>query len=254
METIEQVFKLNRKKIISSSCQTSQQYRHFPGRKLTKQPALPSVPYHQQTQYLCQQYQHNYHHQHHHTNQQQQQQQQLYQQAQVVGMGATMSTGASAMSSAMASGGSRTSGGQASGQIVNPCKLFVGNIPRNASLEDVVGIFRRFGPIDERRCVIKECNYAFIYFLRREDAELAQRELNNSLFMGRYIRVQYSHSTRSRGMRSMLKLTCILMKTRVNWFKQRTRKTKTLFKRPTFFISCYKILRFSFSQNIKYFC
>lgn len=81
----------------------------------------------------------------------------------------------------------------------NPCKLFVGNIPRTATLEDIISVFQRFGPVDEAHCAIKDNNYAFIHFYRREDAEQAQRELNNSFFMNRYIRVMFSNSTRTKG-------------------------------------------------------
>lgn len=157
-----------------------QQYRSFPPRRLAKQSSFhqPSGQSYQQQQQSPYQYapisigqqarsSHNHHHYY---------------------------SGQSGSGSGV--GGSNSGGGRA---VPNPCKLFVGNIPRTATLEDIISVFQRFGQIDEAHCAIKDNNYAFIHFYRREDAEQAQRELNNSLFMNRYIRVMFSNSTRTKG-------------------------------------------------------
>jgi RNA recognition motif-containing protein len=73
-------------------------------------------------------------------------------------------------------------------------KLFVGNLPTNTTLKELIDLFSKFGPVNEELSVVKDDNYAFIHFISESDAEMAYRELNDSFFKNRYIRVQYSTS------------------------------------------------------------
>jgi hypothetical protein len=73
-------------------------------------------------------------------------------------------------------------------------KLFVGNLPANTTLQELIELFGKFGRVNERLSVVKEDNYAFIHFYSDLDAHLAYNELNDSFFKNRYIRVQYSVS------------------------------------------------------------
>jgi RNA recognition motif-containing protein len=61
-------------------------------------------------------------------------------------------------------------------------------------LTELLKVFKRFGPVNEKLSVVKDQNYAFIHFYSKEDANAALREINDSLFKDRYIRVQYSTS------------------------------------------------------------
>ncbi len=74
-------------------------------------------------------------------------------------------------------------------------KLFVGNLPANTSLHEVLELFRQFGRVNEQLSTVKDDNYAFIHYYSEQDAESAQKALNDSYFKNRYIRVQYSTST-----------------------------------------------------------
>ena len=73
-------------------------------------------------------------------------------------------------------------------------KLFVGNLPTNTSLVEVLELFRQYGRVNEQLSTVKDDNYAFVHFYSERDAEVAQRALNDSHFKNRYIRVQYSTS------------------------------------------------------------
>lgn len=73
-------------------------------------------------------------------------------------------------------------------------KLFVGNLPTSTTLPELLAVFKRFGPVNEKLSVVKDQNYAFIHFYNREDAKVALQEINDSLFKDRYIRVQFSTS------------------------------------------------------------
>ena len=73
-------------------------------------------------------------------------------------------------------------------------KLFVGNLPTSTTLQELLAVFKRFGPINEKLSVVKDQNYAFIHFYNRKDAQVALQEVNDSLFKDRYIRVQFSTS------------------------------------------------------------
>lgn len=48
--------------------------------------------------------------------------------------------------------------------------------------------------MNEKLSVVKDHNYAFIHFYNRKDAQVALKEVNDSLFKDRYIRVQFSTS------------------------------------------------------------
>ncbi|RNA34171.1 non-POU domain-containing octamer-binding [Brachionus plicatilis] len=73
-------------------------------------------------------------------------------------------------------------------------KLFVGNLPSNTTLDELIELFSKYGKVNRNLSVVKDDNYAFIHFYSEVDAELAHKELNDSLFKTRYIRVQYSVS------------------------------------------------------------
>ncbi len=73
-------------------------------------------------------------------------------------------------------------------------KLFVGNLPSNTTLEELIELFGKFGKVNEKLSVVKDDNYAFMHYFTEKDAELAHRELNDSFFKNRYIRVQFSVS------------------------------------------------------------
>lgn len=83
-------------------------------------------------------------------------------------------------------------------------KLFVGNLPTSTTLPELLNVFKKYGPVNEALSVVKDHNYAFIHFYNRKDAEIALKEVNDSLFKDRYIRVQFSTSqnftnTKNRG-------------------------------------------------------
>lgn len=73
-------------------------------------------------------------------------------------------------------------------------KLFVGNLPTSTTLPELLAVFKKYGPVNEKLSVVKDQNYAFIHFYNRKDAQVALREVNDSLFKDRYIRVQFSTS------------------------------------------------------------
>ncbi|CAF0849385.1 unnamed protein product [Brachionus calyciflorus] len=73
-------------------------------------------------------------------------------------------------------------------------KLFVGNLPSNTTLDQLIELFSKYGKVNRNLSVVKDDNYAFIHFYSEVDAELAHKELNDSFFKNRYIRVQYSVS------------------------------------------------------------
>ena len=73
-------------------------------------------------------------------------------------------------------------------------KLFVGNLPPNTSLPELVELFKQFGRVNEQLSVVKDDNYAFIHFYSEKDAISAFKGMNDVLFKNRYIRVQYSTS------------------------------------------------------------
>lgn len=78
---------------------------------------------------------------------------------------------------------------------IDRTKLFIGNLPTNTRLCELLAVFRKYGRINEKLSVVKDQNYAFIHFYNEGDAKRALVDLNDSLFKDRYIRVQYSTST-----------------------------------------------------------
>ena len=75
-----------------------------------------------------------------------------------------------------------------------PTKLFVGNLPTSTTLPELLEVFKKYGAVNEALSVVKDQNYAFIHFYNKKDAEVALKEVNDSLFKDRYIRVQFSTS------------------------------------------------------------
>ena len=73
-------------------------------------------------------------------------------------------------------------------------KLFVGNLPSNTKLSEIIDFFKKYGSINEKLSVVKDQNYAFVHFYNEDDAKIALKDANDSLFKNRYIRVQFSTS------------------------------------------------------------
>lgn len=82
----------------------------------------------------------------------------------------------------------------ASSGPVDRTKLFVGNLPANTPLPELLELFTPFGPINHQLCVVKDDNYAFVHFYSNKSAEDAVRAVNGAFFHGRYLRVEYSVS------------------------------------------------------------
>jgi RNA recognition motif-containing protein len=66
-------------------------------------------------------------------------------------------------------------------------KFFVGNLPTSTTLPELLAVFKRLGPVNEKLSVVKDQNYAFIHFYNRDDAKVALQEINDSLFKDRYM-------------------------------------------------------------------
>lgn len=81
-----------------------------------------------------------------------------------------------------------------SGRSIDKTKLFIGNLPASTRLSELLALFKKYGPVNEKLSVVKDQNYAFIHFYEESDAKRALDEVNDSLFKDRYIRVQYSTS------------------------------------------------------------
>jgi RNA recognition motif-containing protein len=79
-------------------------------------------------------------------------------------------------------------------KVVDRKKLFVSNLPTNTKLCELFDLFRKYGSINEKLSVVKDQNYAFIHFYNESDAKIALKDVNDSLFKNRYIRVQFSTS------------------------------------------------------------
>ena len=73
-------------------------------------------------------------------------------------------------------------------------KLFVGNLPSDTTLEELINLFSKYGRVNEQLSIVKQDHYAFVHFYYEPEAVNALNNLNNSLFKNRYIRVQYSTS------------------------------------------------------------
>ena len=69
-----------------------------------------------------------------------------------------------------------------------------GILPTSTTLPELLTVFKKYGPVNEKLSVVKDQNYAFIHFYNRRDAQIALKEVNDSLFKDRYIRVQFSTS------------------------------------------------------------
>jgi len=107
---------------------------------------------------------------------------------------ATNSDNSSSSASSTSSSSASSSSSFCSSNCSEGKKLFVGNLPCGTTLAELLKVFKRFGPVNEKLSVVKDQNYAFIHFYSKEDANAALREINDSLFKDRYIRVQYSTS------------------------------------------------------------
>jgi RNA recognition motif-containing protein len=79
-------------------------------------------------------------------------------------------------------------------QTTKRTKLFVGNLSSDTTLKELIALFSQYGLVNEKLCVVKDDNYAFIHFFNEKEADLACKALNDSFFKNRYIRVQYSTS------------------------------------------------------------
>ena len=84
-------------------------------------------------------------------------------------------------------------------------QLFVGNLPSNTRLSELINLFSAYGSIDRKRCVMKK-NYAFIQYKNEEDVDKAVQNLDEALFKDRFLKVQ--HSFVSICTRAILEMNC----------------------------------------------
>jgi RNA recognition motif-containing protein len=76
-------------------------------------------------------------------------------------------------------------------------KLFVGNLDYAVTREDLEKLFSSYGEIRELN-VIEGKGFAFIEMSSQSEAEAAKKELNESFFKGRNIRVDEAKPPRGR--------------------------------------------------------
>lgn len=77
-------------------------------------------------------------------------------------------------------------------QEANPCKLFVGNLPFNATEEELIEHFSQFGELAENgvkliidRMSGRSKGFAFVEFVNKEDAQEAIKQSHDADFGGR---------------------------------------------------------------------
>lgn len=92
--------------------------------------------------------------------------------------------------------------GQASGlpdpkkerKFSNRARLFVGNLPRDFSQEELKAMFEKFGEVQEV-FIQKEKNFGFVRMAFRSDAERAIASLNGEMIRGREVKVRFAASS-----------------------------------------------------------
>jgi RNA recognition motif-containing protein len=82
-------------------------------------------------------------------------------------------------------------------------RLYIGNIPHDASAEALRAVFSEFGPVDDVQVVIDRYSgrprgFAFVTMARPEDAAAAIAKVNGTMFGGRPVRVSDA-AVRKRG-------------------------------------------------------
>jgi len=76
-------------------------------------------------------------------------------------------------------------------------KLFVGNLDYAVTREDLEQLFSNYGEVREIN-VIEGKGFGFIEMSNQSEAEAAKKELNDSFFKGRTIRVDEAKPPRGR--------------------------------------------------------
>lgn len=69
-------------------------------------------------------------------------------------------------------------------------KLFVGNMAARITQRDLWRFFSAYGLIDE--CAKFHESYAFVRFVRADDAQRARRETHGALLKGRKLKVEFA--------------------------------------------------------------
>ncbi|XP_054164651.1 serine/arginine-rich splicing factor 3-like [Oppia nitens] len=84
------------------------------------------------------------------------------------------------------------------------CKVFVGNLNRNTSRDDIRHAFSRFGDVTNVWLATNPPGFGFVMYDHRDGARLAVERMNNSRFDGRFLTVELAtgakrrHRSRSR--------------------------------------------------------
>jgi len=76
-------------------------------------------------------------------------------------------------------------------------KLFIGNLDYTVTRDDLASLFSTFGEVREVS-VIEGKGFGFIEMSNQSEAEAAKKELNESFFKGRTIRVDEAKPPRGR--------------------------------------------------------
>lgn len=76
-------------------------------------------------------------------------------------------------------------------------KLFIGNLDYNVTREELEKLFSNYGEVREVN-VIEGKGFGFIEMSNQAQAEAAKKELNDSFFKGRTIRVDEAKPPRGR--------------------------------------------------------
>jgi len=83
-------------------------------------------------------------------------------------------------------------------------KMYVGNIPYNATEEDLRGLFSEYGEIDSLKIIQdnftgRSKGFGFIEMAEEKDARKAIAELNGKDFMGKSLKVSEARPQQKRG-------------------------------------------------------
>jgi len=83
-------------------------------------------------------------------------------------------------------------------------KMYVGNIPYNATEEDLRGLFSEYGEIDSLKIIQdnftgQSKGFGFIEMAEEKDARKAIEELNGKDFMGKSLKVSEARPQQKRG-------------------------------------------------------
>ncbi|EGR32928.1 splicing arginine serine-rich 4, putative [Ichthyophthirius multifiliis] len=79
------------------------------------------------------------------------------------------------------------------------CKLFIGNLSKDADKRDLENIFKKYGTVKEIKIKATGSNhYGFIEFQDHRDAKDALDDCNNMEFKGKQIRLEFGHGGKRR--------------------------------------------------------